>query len=119
MKLTEREKYLMGVAFEAALIGGLDCLHKFIEQPTNKKGLNTGDLFAQVAPKNESIVKKVDADNLPTYEDIFVVVDGELLRGDLELVNGVVIGFFDKGHHKTGITHYIEQKDLIKLITAS
>ena len=72
-------------------------------------------LESQLA-KYKSIVKKVDADNLPRGEVLAINDRGELHYGTL-FFHGQSIGCETLYEAIYDITHYIEQKDLIDLIT--
>ena len=65
----------------------------------------------------KSLVKTVDADNLPSGEVLALTSVGDLMCGELYIDKGVVWCCSDEGSNVMSITHYIEQKDLIKLMS--
>lgn len=106
MKLTEREKWLMNLAYSERGIYDkyTDLLNDKIES-----------YIANEAPKTESIVKKVDPDNLPEGE-VLAFNESEIHCGYLELYKDGVICELEAVCLER-VTHYIETKDLIKLFT--
>lgn len=119
MKLTEREKWLMQQAWNVAkdlMPSDYFDIDHWCNAGTGCNGVDVEMLLAHSAPKPESIVKKVDADNLPEGEVLIINEAGTLSNTELFNHHGNVLGFL------TGdveITHYIEQKDLIEWITGA
>ena len=65
----------------------------------------------------KSIVKTVDADNLPNWEVLgFNEKDNNFLLGELVSEEDGVYIYYDMTDYML-ITHYIEQKDLIEMIS--
>ena len=125
MKLTKREKWLMQKAWDNG-INRTDCndMQEWLDI------VDYGSMIESIlrqAPKPESPVKTVDADNLPDGEVLMFNDKGARFLGHFNGVatnnNGVKIAFFscsdvcnDFAIKQKGF-HYIEQKDLLKLIT--
>ena len=114
MKLTKREKWLMQKAWDNG-INRTDCndMQEWLDI------VDYGSMIESIlrqAPKPESLVKKVDADNLPSREVLALTSVGDLMCGELYIEKGVVWCCSDEGSNVMSITHYIEQKDLLKLI---
>ncbi len=108
-KLTEREKWLMNLAYSERGIYDkyTDLLNDKIES-----------YIANEAPKPESIVKTVDPDNLPNIS-VFCIVNDRGYFGELynKYNNKKEYEFTYTNRYNFKITHYIEQKDLIKLFS--
>ena len=119
MKLTEREKWLMQQAWNASkdYNNESNTIADWMEPGLNN--IDTEMLLAHDAPASESIVKQVDPDNLPKGEVWAWCEDGLYLGGILfhKTFDGLVIdNCFET---LSDPTHYIEQKDLIKLFEDS
>ena len=108
MKLTEREKWLMQMAFEEGK-------HNVCNEDYDSWiGEHERELCEDVNEEFPPIVKKVDPDNLPDCE-VLAFGQGEFLTGYLEAYLTDVTCEYE-GMYLENITHYIEQKDLINLI---
>ena len=118
MKLTKREKWLMQKAWDNG-INRTDCndMQEWLDI------VDYGSMIESIlrqAPKPESLVKKVDADNLPEGE-VLALDDGKLYLGQLIADKNEII-FREDDDVISLITpdndiKYIEQKDLLKLIS--
>jgi hypothetical protein len=103
-KLTEREKWLMNLAYSERGI---------YDKYTDLLNDDVESFIANEAPKPELIVKTVDPDNLPEGEVLAFGI-GEIHCGYLESYRDWVICELE-GVCLENVTHYIEQKDLIEV----
>ena len=113
MKLTKREKWLMQKAWDNG-INRTDCndMQEWLDI------VDYGSMIESIlkqAPKPESIVKTVDADNLPSGE-VLAISKSEIHCGYLESYQDGVICELESVCLEN-VTHYIEQKNLIKMIS--
>jgi len=116
MKLTKREKWLMQKAWDNG-INRTDCNDMQEWLGIVDYGSMIESILRQ-APNPESIVKTVDADNLPAGEVLAIDSTKEVMLSSYLWADAFSTVWAENDiENMNVITHYIEQKDLIKMIS--
>lgn len=116
MRLTEREKWLMQQAWVNAI--EFHGTFQYWLESTNNGVESIEHELCAYSPKNKSIVKKVDADNLPDCE-VLAFNGLNLLIGLIDYDHFGGVYTCGESDSLDNPTHYIGQKDLIELITGA